>query len=158
MWHLDNFSNDQLIDIVKNYESYNYDVTVKYQALALLKDRGINEEDLALVGNPKGQELERKKDLFKDFKRNSLFSFSIYFILIVFQFFVNSLITLALFSSLFVLFFVFILLSFINQKEFYKVINQEEKSSNAFLFFLIGMPFYPIFYWYTLREMKENML
>lgn len=157
MWHLKNFTDSQLIDIAKNYEIYKYDISVKFEALAILKTRGILEEDLKLVGNPKGELLARRKGVLRDFKVRSRTTLVFYTALVIMYFFVNSYPTLIIYAVLYITYLVFLILSFLSHKEFYKVIDQPDSATNAIVFILLGKPFYPLYYPYLLKDMKENI-
>lgn len=156
MWHLDNFSNEKLIDIVKNYKLYKYKIEVKFEAQAILKDRGISEDEINGIENIKA--VAPKQDLLLGFKNYSIVTICLYIILIVFQYFVASMPMLIAFALLFVGFFIFLLLCFRSQKQFYLLIKQLDKSAHGFMFFILGILVYPIYYFYLINRMKKHTL
>lgn len=158
MWHLDNFSNEKLIDIVKNYEMYKYDISVKFEALKILENRGIEEKDLALVGNETDSKQFKLKSFYTSYKRNSIFAFTLYVSLIALNFFVNSYALLFIFLTFYIVYLVCLVISFINQKDFYTALNKPLEASAAITYIFIGMPFYPIFYFFSLKRMNKHII
>ena len=57
----------------------------------------------------------------------------------------------------FVLYFVFLIRSFINQSQFYKVIGQNYGADGTLLYLFLGMPFYIFMYFYFKSQMQEKM-
>lgn len=154
MTNLDNFSNEKLIDIVKNYKLFRYEEHIKDQALAILTSRGITIEDIQLLGDS-GSKLATAHLLFRQFNKNSIAAFGIYILLFTLQFLINSWFLLGIFVVLLCLYFYFIITSFRNQHDFYSALDLKENATNALVFYFIGMPFYPIFYFYTKKGMQE---
>ncbi len=122
--------------------------------MAILMSRGITTDDLQLVGDSSTQ-LKSAHRLFKQFNSHSTTAFGIYLLLFAFQFLVNSWLLFAVFIVLLCLYFYFIITSFRNQNDFFEVLNLKDQASSALVFYFIGMPFYPIFYFYTRKGMKE---
>jgi hypothetical protein len=156
MWHLDNFSNEKLIDIVKNYKLYKYETSVKFEALEILESRGIYPEDLEIVGNETEAHNFKVKSFYTNFERNSIIAFVLYVALVVLNFFVNSYAVFFIFLSLLIAYFVSLIVSFINQKDFYKAINKPGEASGVLIYLAVGMPLYPIFFFFALKRMREH--
>ena len=51
----------------------------------------------------------------------------------------------------------FLVISFLNQYQFYKVINLDYGTEGALLYLFVGMPFYIFMYFYFKNQKKEQM-
>lgn len=163
---LQNLSNEKLIDVVKNYRQYGYDDHLRRSALLLLENRGITKEQLELTGNYENRNYDHACRSHKAFKRNSNIAFLLYLIIL----FNNILIpvvsrtsdTLSYFvlSANFLIvigFFVYLVSSFLNRNEFYKSTNEDYRTEGALLYFLVGIPFYFLMFFYFRNQMKEKL-
>ncbi|MBL4753047.1 MAG: hypothetical protein JKY52_05520 [Flavobacteriales bacterium] len=159
-------STKKLMDVVKNYRQYGYDDQLRNTALALLEGRGIDKEYLELTGNFENHTYGLAKEFYTAFIRNSKIAFILYGLLLVTLFLVPILTSLSQFPPLlqaimlwgFVIAYVFFLvISFINQIQFFKAIGKDNGAEGALVFFLMGMPFYALLYFYFRRQMKEQM-
>lgn len=158
--------NDKLIDVVKNYRQYGYDAQLRETAISILGNRGISKEQLQITGNFENKTYDYAKDLYGLFLKNSKFTFVLYMILfvsrILIQILPNDYVqlawTLLIVTVLsFILYFVFLIMSFMNQNQFYKAIGQEFGTEGALLYLFLGMPFYMFMYFYFRNQMKDNM-
>lgn len=158
--------NDKLFDVVKNYRQYGYDDQLRTAAIQILEDRGISVEQLKATGNFENQTYDVANDLFKSFMKNSKLAFIMYLILFASKLAVpilasnSELLSLAMFIvTIFslVLYFVFLVKSFINQTQFYKAIGKEYGTEGALLYLLLGMPIYMFMYFYFKKQMKQKM-
>ena len=160
------FDNDKLIDIVKNYRQYGYDDKLRDAAISILSDRGISREQLEITGSLENNTYNYANDLYTSFKKNSKIAFVMYLLLFVsrvsvpmFSFDTVGLSTLFLIVTItaFILYFVFLIMSFMNQNHFYKEIGQDYGTEGALLYLFLGMPFYMFMYFYFRNQMKEKM-
>ena len=157
---------NKLIDVVKNYRQYGYDDAIRNYALAILEERGINKDDLQLTGNYENKAYDFAIDLYASFKRNSKIAFIFYGLFILIKFvaphlninsnFISTIILVGYVLS-FVIYFIFLLGSFLNQTEFYKLSNDDFGSGGALMYLFIGMPFYFVMYFVFRNQMKEKM-
>jgi hypothetical protein len=163
---LKGLDNDKLIDVVKNYRQYGYADDIRSSALTILHDRGINKDDLQLTGNYENRTYDHANDIFSSFKRNSKIAFIFYGLLILIKFVAphtginsNSFNAFTFFGFIFcfVIYLLFILRSFLNQSEFYKLSGGEFGSEGAFMYLFFGMPFYVVMYFVFQKQMKEKM-
>lgn len=156
----------KLIDVVKNYRQYGYNNELRNEALKILKSRGIDEFELKLKGDFRNSTYDHALVYYQDFERNSKIAFGLYLYFIFgnimlsillpdgenFDFFISIVSILALIGYL-----IFMLLSFINQSNFYKTIRKSYGAEGALIYFLIGMPFYIFMYFYFRKQMKEQL-
>jgi hypothetical protein len=157
--------NSKLIDIVKNYKRYGYDVSLKDTALQILKERGIDDEMLRLTGNLTDQKYESAQDIYKSFNKSSKTSFIFYGLLFLTAF--KPLLTINSYSfSIFILIYIiicyitcliFILKSLISYSDFYKAIGKHLGVGTYLVFIISGLFAYFFVYFYYKKEMKEDM-
>jgi|ERR1700733_4607523 len=163
---LKSLDDSKLMDIVKNYRQYGYDMAFRNTAIAILKSRGVDEEDLKLTGNFDNKEYNRAEEIANSFSKNSKLSFlfyGIFFLTVILmrvisadsEFLARFLIILNPLSL--VLFFIFLIISFINQNEFHEAIQKKLRSGDQLMYFILGMPFYIVMYFYYRQQMKEEM-
>lgn len=161
--HLDN---DKLIDIVKNYRQYGYDDQLRETVILILEDRGITKEQLKITGSFENRTYDDAQNLFHTFKKNSIITFIIYMILFLSRVAIRllpdtsiNLTTLIFILTIlaFILYFVFLIMSFINQIRFYKAIGEDYGTEGALIYLFLGMPFYFFMYFYFRNQMKDKM-
>lgn len=160
------FDNDKLIDVVKNYKQYGYDEELRETAVTILLERGITREELKVTGSFENEKFNYAHDLFNSFLKNSRIAFLTYLILFVSRVatplipYESTAITTAFLIVTilgFILYFVFLIMSFMNQNQFYKELGQEYGTEGALLYLFLGMPFYMFMYFYFRNQMKEKM-
>ena len=133
---------DKLIDVVKNYRQYGYDENLRILAISILQERGITKEQLELTGNFKNTTYDFADDLYKSFGKNATIAFVLYGIVIVttvlFPILSISSETLGFSIAIikliaYILYFVFLVKSFINQSQFYKAVGHDYGTEGALL-------------------------
>ena len=163
---LKNLENKQLIDIVKNYRQYGYDQEMRDEAILILEKRGVSQEHLRLTGNLENTDYNHAIDLYASFVSNSRVAFVLYLSILL-----NSLLIPFLFSDsatflqfgsilnwmFVILYFIFLIKSFLNQDQLYKIIDEKTDSENVLVYLLLGIPFYILAYFYFKNQMKEKM-
>lgn len=162
---LDRLETTKLIDVVKNSQQYGYSEDVRLYALSLLSARGVSQEDLELTGNFTNANYQDAERVYNSFLVNSKIAFFAYLILIIVK--LGS--TADVFSSdltgtgfliiniaTLVVYLFCLLKSFMAQSEFYKIAG-EDYAFGAFIYFLLGMPFYVIMYFIFKAQMKEKL-
>ena len=159
-------SNDKLIDVVKNYRQYGYSDELRNVALEELQERGIDREELQLLGNLENHTYNRAESLFQSFTKNSKIAFVLYLLILINLVMIPVLsiqsITMGFAGAMinWVLLFsyvIFMVMSFMNQINFYRAIGKEYGVDGAIVFFVAGMPLYAVLYFYFRRQMKEQM-
>ena len=157
---------EKLIDIVKNYRQYGFEETVRENALQILAERGVTEEYLKLTGNFENETYSHAKEAYEHFVLNSRITFIVYVTLLVSNILVRyfyisheilSLLCWGVSWLSFLLYFVFLIRSFLSHTAFYKAIDKKYTSEIILIYLLLGMPFYLIIYFYYNSEMEEQM-
>jgi len=165
--HFQSFSDSRLIEIVRNAKQFGYDDSIRNAALTVLQGRGITEEDLQLTGNLSNYRYDYTRRLYSSYIINSRIAFFAYTALIIYNFITifhfvdvdrsgtfNSLFDL----GLFLLFLLFITISFVNHMNFYRSVDKQLGVGDQIVFFLVGMPFYIFMYFFYKSQMKEEMV
>jgi hypothetical protein len=163
---LNNLDNKKLIDVVKNYRQYGYDENMRSTAISILDTRGITKEQLEITGNFDNSTYDYATELYESFSKNSKIAFVLLLIILL----TNILIPIIALNSeliaslllilnflMFIGYIIFLIKSFLNQNQFYKTINQDYGTEGAFMYLLLGMPFYFIMYFYFRKQMNEKL-
>lgn len=163
---LTNYDTDRLIKIIKNYNASNYTIAYKNTAISILDSRGISKEELKLSGNFSNQKYEEAIRLKNDYEENSKLALILYIIAtsisILGKIFENNqfpVLGKTLFAIGIIIFILFILAltkSFSTHSDLYKHLDQN-KSFNALLFILMGLPLYFIFYFIQKKQIDKIM-
>ena len=157
---------EKLIDVVKNYRQYGYDEKLRNSVVEILENRGIDKEQLKLTGNFENRTYDLAQDIYAAFGRNSKIALIFYGILLITNILwqiamrnseVLGMMTLITFFGSLVLYFVFLVKSFMDQYQFYKAIGKEYGSEGALLYLFLGIPFYIFSYFYFRNQMNEQM-
>ena len=163
---LNSYDNNKLIDIIKNYRVYDYSITYKNTALAILNHRGITNQQLKFAGHFTNQKYEESMRLKNRFDEDSQLSLILYIIFVVlalpgrilenngYDFIGNILFTAGIVIG--ILFFFALMRSFISNSIFNKHIGNES-ITNAFIFILGGLPLYFIFYLYQKKKTNKDL-
>jgi hypothetical protein len=163
---LKSLSNDKLIDAVKNYRQYGYEAATRDLCLSILNERGYDKDLLEKSGNLINNNYQSAQDIFNSFNKNSKLA-----ILMLAAFIITStiltryisvtisniLIILIVCLGIFGVYIFFLVRSFIDQNQFYKIIGKGDISENAWVFLLVGVLFYTFYYFYLRKQMKEQM-
>jgi len=160
---LNKFDSNKLIDIVKNYKQYGYNDEIRTYALNLLAENGISKLDLQMTGEYENVTYNSANTLYESFKKNSRFAFICYILVFVSKIISpllniepNLLITIIFFAAV-ILYLIFLIRSFLNQSDFYKLAGDNYGSEGALVYFFLGMPFYMILYFFFQSQMKEKL-
>ena len=81
-----NLDNPKLIDVVKNYQRYNYPVEFRDEALKILRQRGINENALKISGNLENAKYDDARKIYDKINLYNNLAFAAY-ILSIFVYF-----------------------------------------------------------------------
>ncbi|SRR5258706_1742597 len=161
------FSDSRLIEIVKNAKQFGYDDQTRNAALQVLKERGITEQDLQLTGNLNNYKYDYTRKLFNSYISNSRMAFVSYTVLIIYKgltiFHILDVNPSGLFHlifelGLFIVFLLFLSMSFADHMNFYRSIDKQLGTGDQIIYFIIGMPFYIFMYFFYKSQMKEEML
>lgn len=162
---LKKLDNSKLLDVVKNYRQYGYDLDVRNNAIEILNSRGVSTDFIKFSGNYENEKFNRAEQITDIYSTNSKLAFFFYCISFVLNTFVLSIDTEALISNLllilaiimYVFFFVFLFKASANYSEFYKTIGKEKGMGEQIIFFLIGMPVFFVAHLYFIKQMKTDL-
>lgn len=163
---LNAYKNEELLNVIANYESLNLDENTRFEALNLLNKRGVTTKQLREEGLCLDTSFDTSEVIAKDYKDHSKFAITLYCIgvmllILHFVFKNNKLPSLATasiqlsFVSLF-LFVIYYIKSLINTFRFYKHLKNKDKQPNLFLL-ILGFPLYFITYVFLNAKMKEDL-
>jgi len=163
---LKNLDDRKLMDVVKNYRQYGYDDEMRATAISILNSRGITKEQLELTGNYDNKTYDYANELFKSFEKNSKIAFTLFVIILLTNILIpiislnsESIAVVILIINIlaFVLYFIYLIKSFLNQNQYYRAINDDYGTEGALMYLFLGMPFYIFMYFYFRNQMKEKM-
>ncbi|PTM07231.1 MAG: YjgP/YjgQ family permease, partial [Bacteroidetes bacterium] len=163
---LNSYSDDKLIDLLKNYRQYDLDRSYKNTALQLLNIRGITEEELRFGGNLANEKFEsalRYKNSYDENSRMGLFLFIIALIFDLSGAILNNngfptlgKIILAIGIIATILYLISFVKTLSSQSNFYKVIDNKVMA-NSIILVILGIPLYFLYFIYFNRKMKEDL-
>lgn len=163
---LERLDANKLIDVVKNYRQYGYSDEIRNYAITLLEQRGITRSDLQLTGNFENSKYDHVRHVFNAFNRNSKIAFILYTVFVSVRFILPHLLKrtdsvstllLVVYILSFVTFFIFLLISFLDQSRFYKLAGDDYGTDGALVYLFIGMPFYIFMYFVFKKQMREKL-
>lgn len=158
--------NEKLFDIIINFEEQGYNEAIRYEAISILKSKGITSNDIRNNQIPLAKSFDKSEKLNADFKEHAYFAVILYTIglillLLFFVFKNNKLpslesasIQLSIISL--ILFIIYYLKSYYNIIGFYAHIKKKQKTPNVLLI-LIGLPLYFISYFLLKRKMSDDL-
>ena len=164
--NLESYSNEKLIDIIKNYRQYDFEIAYRNTALLIMNTRGITEKELKYSGKLVNDNYENALRHLSSYKENSTVALILYIVYALFGLIgavLNNngfpvlgpiLIVLGFFAL--ILFLVALIKSYTNQTNFYKLLDKN-RASNILLLLLIGIPLYFIYQIFFNKKMQEEL-
>ena len=164
--NLESYSNEKLIDIIKNYRQYDFDIAYRNTALEIMNTRGVTESELKYSGNLVNDNYENALRHLASYKEYSTIALILYIAYALFGLIgavLNNngfpvlgpvLIILGFFAL--ILFLVALIKSYTNQTSFYKLLDKN-RASNIILLLLIGIPLYFIYQIFFNKKMQEEL-
>lgn len=163
---LTTYDNNKLIDVVKHYRQYDYNIAYKNSSVAILESRGITKQELKFGGNLTDHKYEESLRLKYSYEENSKLAFILYIISLFFTI-PGAILTnngyptigLACYIAgiLIGIFYLFALIkSFIDHSNLNKQMGKSNLS-NMFIFLILGLPLYVIFYFYQKKKINEDL-
>jgi lipopolysaccharide export system permease protein len=164
--NLNVLSDNELIDELKNYRDYGYNIQHRNVAIYILLQRGFTLQQLIIKGNLKKDDYDKAFDLYEDFKDYSKLTLYLYFLCLVFitagsafeeilgQILSNTLIGISYaITALFILVYlkVFTLMTSLSKA------LKRENLTNTILFLLLGFPLYFLFYLFEHKRIKKEL-
>ena len=158
--------NDELLDVINNYDTLGHQEDIRYHAIQLLNSRGVQTDELRNNGVHISETYDTSEAIKKNYNEHSKFAIVLYTIslILLVLFFVlknnklPSVATPSIQLSLvaLVLFIIYFLKSIINMFQFYNHINKNHKKPNI-LRLIIGLPFYFISHLFLNEKMKGDL-
>ncbi|WP_262922236.1 LptF/LptG family permease [Algibacter sp. L4_22] len=164
---LGSYKNEELIDVVKNYEALGHDENCRYEALNILNERGYSIQDLQEANKINiDKSYDASEKISKDYTDHSKFAIFLYgtsavLLILFFVFKNNKLLPLATASIQlsvvsFALYVIYYAKTIFNLNSFYTYINKKTKRPNLGLL-ILGLPFYMITYPLLNVKLKEDI-
>ena len=164
--NLKGYSNEKLIDIIKNYRQYDFDIAYRNSALDIMNSRGITEQELRYSGNLVNDNYENALRHLASYKENSAIALILYITYVVLSvgglvlrnngFPVLGVVMVVISVIALILFLVALIKSYTNQTSFYKLLNKN-RASNIIFLFLLGIPLYFIYQIFFDKKMVEEL-
>jgi lipopolysaccharide export system permease protein len=164
--NLKNYDSNTLIDILKHYRQYDYGIEYKNSSLAILKSRGITEQELKFGGNLTDYGYEESLRLKYLYEENSKLAFILYTITLVlilpgailknngFPSIGQILFVCGIVVGILYLF--ALIKSFIDNSNLYKQLGKSNVA-NALVFAVGGLPLYFLFYFFQKKKINEDL-
>lgn len=163
---LNSYKNEELLNLINNYETLGHSEDSRYEAIKLLNARGKSTKQLREEGLTIDTNFDASEAISNDYKEHSKFAITLYtlgviLLILNFVFKNNKLPSLAAASiqlSLIALFLylIYYLKSLLNTVNFYKIISRKEKKPKLALL-ILGIPLYIITYLFLNDKMKEDL-
>ncbi len=158
--------NEQLIDVIKNYRAYDYDIISKSVAFNTLTERGVTLDDMQQQGLIIDEDFRSAKKVSEDcmdYSRFAMVFYCIGIILLVLHFvFKNNKLPevaeasrdLSIISLL--VYLLYFVVTNIQIKLFYKKLNLKVKQVSILLM-VLGFPFYAVAHFFLKNKIKEDL-
>ena len=163
---LGSLKNEELADIINHYEAKGHEKPVQFEAIKVLKARGIATSQLRENGVLIDENFLTSEQICKDYKEHAKFAISLYNIgivlLVLFFIFKNnelhSLVEPSIQLSVvsLVLFVIYYLKSIKNTFQFYMHIKKERNKPKIFLL-ILGLPLYMLTHLFLKEKIKEDL-
>jgi lipopolysaccharide export system permease protein len=163
---LSDYKNDELINVINNYDTLGHQEEVRYKAIELLNTRGFTTKAISKSGVTISESYYTSENIKTDYNEHSKFAIVLYTIgislLILFFVFKNnklpslSIPSIQLSVVALFLYMVYFIKSIKNTFQFYNHINKKQKQPNVLLL-IFGIPFYFITYLYLNEKMKGDL-
>ncbi|MEP1489430.1 MAG: LptF/LptG family permease [Algibacter sp.] len=163
---LQSYTNDELIDVINNFEALEHKEESRYEAIKILNNRDISTKKLRENGLAINQTFENSQNINNNYNDHSKFAVTLYSIgavlLILFFVFKNNKLpsfadaSIQLSITSFALYIIYYIKSLVNVKNFYSNINKVNKKPNVIIL-IIGLPLYMIGYLFIKSKIKEDL-
>ncbi|MGK0322062.1 MAG: lipopolysaccharide export system permease protein [Psychroserpens sp.] len=163
---LTGYDNNKLIDVVKHYRQYDYNIAYKNSSVAILESRGITKQELKFGGNLTDYNYEESLRLKYLFEENSKLAFVLYVITVIFALpgavlrnngfptFGSALLYIGIAIGVFYLF--ALIKSYSDYINLYKQLGKKSVS-NYIVFFILGLPLNALSYIFVVKQINKDL-
>lgn len=158
--------NDELLDVINNFETLGLEEDTRYEAVKILNERDLTTKQLREEGLQININYEISQKIAKDYSDHSKFAVILYWVgvllLILYFVFKNNKLPAVASASIqlsiiaLILYIIYYIKSLINTKKFYKGIVAKVNKPSLILL-IIGIPFYFIVYLFLNDKVKTDM-
>ena len=162
---LSSMKNEELFNIIKNYDALGHDEDVRFEAIKTLKSKGVDNEELRINGIDIDSKFDTSEIISKNYNDHSKFAIILYSVgvvlLVLFFVFKNNKLPHLASASIqlsivsLVLFVIYYIKSMLNIQQLYKHIGKQKQLAIAFL--ILGIPFYIVAYPFLRVKIKEDL-
>ncbi|MFY0714661.1 LptF/LptG family permease [Seonamhaeicola sp. NFXS20] len=162
---LNSLKNEELFNIIKNYDTLGHEENVRFEAVKILNSKGIHNDELRANGININSNFDTTKTIVNNYQDHSKFAITLYAIgivlLVLFFVFKNNKLPHLASASIqlsivsLILFVIYYVKSIINMRQLYNHINKGNKL--VALFLILGIPFYMIVYPFLNVKIKEDL-
>jgi lipopolysaccharide export system permease protein len=163
---LESYDNSKLIDVVKHYRQYDYEIAYKNSSVAILGSRGISKQELKFGGNLTDHKYEESLRLKYLYEENSKLAFILYTITVVFALpgavlrnngFPRLGVILLAIGICVGIFYLFALIkSYSDYTNLYKQLGKKSVS-NYIVYFLLGLPLNAFTYFFIVKQINKDL-
>ncbi|WOD43773.1 LptF/LptG family permease [Hwangdonia lutea] len=163
---LSKYSNEELINVVKHYETLGHSENTRYEAIKTLNARHVDVDELRKQGVSIHKTFDASKTMFNNYKAHSKFAIILYSIgvilLVLFFVFKNNKMpslqsaSIQLSAVALFLFIIYYSKSILNLNRFYYLINKKVKMPHIILL-IIGVPLYMLVYPFLNVKINEDL-
>ena len=163
---LSDHKNEELVDVINNYDTLGYHEDIRFHAIQILNSRGVFTDELRKNGLVISENYDTAVAIKKDYNEHAKFSMTLYTIglilLVLFFVFKNNKLpslsapSIQLSIVAFILFIIYYVKSIINASQFYNHIGKKQKKPKLFSL-IIGIPLYFIPYLFLNMKMKDDL-
>ncbi len=159
---LSKLSNDKLIDIVKHYRLYHYKREIKQVSIEILQERGMDTNMLTQFKSDREVMINQLEKSVKEFQYFGRLTLLFYFLSLFISYFIldTTVVTYMIIGFVCLLFYmVYYLLMYSRYYDFYKKLDgNAHGATRQIAFFLAGFPLCFLAFYYSLREMRKELL
>jgi len=159
---LPELSNEKLIDIVKHHRRYHYKKEIQQLSLDILKQRGVDNDQIAQFTSEREIMIGQLEGTLKEFKYFGRLTLIFYCVFLLLSYFIagTNMITYMIIGGVsLAVYLIYYLLMYSRYYNFYKKLDGNAYGViRQFAFFLAGFPLCFLAFYYSLREMRKELL
>ena len=163
---LKTYSDEKLIDLMRNYRQYELDVSYRNSAIQLMNERGFSREELRFGGKLNNENYENAMRFKRDYDEKAVIASFLYIVVLLIGvggavlnnngFPVMGKIMIGIGSLALILYLFALMRIFSNHTQIYKLLGQN-RISNLLYLLLLGIPLFPLYRYYFGNRLREDM-